>query len=112
MRQWSTQEVIQRVKTIPQIKAAFVSAEGEDHTTQQIRVEIRGTKEAAFIRGFVTDSTLPAGDLVPVEMVEVSTNYSDGELPDDAAFLAAYGYIRAAVVSLGHKTVNSLESYF
>ena len=45
-------------------------------------------------------------------MVEVSSGYSDGDMPNDPEYVIIHARVKAAIMRLGHSVVNSMDPYF
>jgi len=112
MSRWKTGQVVSAISVVPGVLVGALSA-GEDYTTQQITLIVDGSENNLFVRGFVTDhKPLNGDDDVDVEMVEVTTGYSDGDMPNDPILVVAHGQVSAALMQLGHKVVRSMDPYF
>lgn len=109
---WNTATVLEAIRKCSRVTSAKVTAEGEDHVTQQITVTVLNSEENVYVRGFDTNRTLEAGDDVEVEMVECTTGYSDGDMPKDGPYVLAHAEVHVAIMNLGYHVVKSLEAYF
>ena len=109
---WITSDVINAISTIPGVSIDRASI-GEDYTTDGIDLNVFGSKNRIFVRGFVTDGKrLKANDNVEIEMVEVSTGFSDGDMPNDPIYVVEHAHVQAALMKLGHSVVKSMDGYF
>lgn len=112
MTQWNLVEVSQAINSVPECIIIAITSYDEDYTTKQITVRIEGSENLLYIRGFRTDSIQPAKDNNKIEMIEVTTGYSDGDMPNDPAYMIVHAKVKAAIMRLGHQVVNSLDCYF
>ncbi len=111
MKRWEFTPISQAINSIPEAIITFVS-EPEDYTTQQITVRVEGSENRIYVRGFRTDGTRPSRDNNNIEMVEVTTGYSDGDMPNDPDYCIIHAKIKAAIMRTGYSVVDSLEPYF
>lgn len=109
---WNRGTVKNAILSVPLAKIIAVSAP-EDYVTEQYTVHVGESKYQIFVRGFRTDQESPE-DTGEIEMVEVTTGYSDGDMPqDDPLYIVYHAQIKAALVQAGYTcTVNSLDPYF
>jgi hypothetical protein len=109
---WVTSDVVAAVSVIPEVKISGVTL-GEDYTTKSLYITVDGSQERVFVRGFVTNGkALRSDDNVDIEMVEVATGYSDGDMPNDPDYVIAHAKVQAAIMKLGHRVVKSMDGYF
>jgi hypothetical protein len=112
MTRWVTATIVEAMTQIPEVNVGDIS-QGEDHTTQTIRLEVSGSDNGLWVRGFRTDpKPIPNDDNVDVEMIEVTTGYSDGDMPNDPVLCVIHAQVKATLMKQGHSVVNSLEPYF
>ena len=110
MSLWNTEQAKIAILAIPEVSLNRISL-GEYYTTDGIDLDVAGSEKLIYVRGFSTDR-LSQNDNVDVEMVEVSTGYSDGDMPDDPDYCIIHARVKAALMRLGHRVVNSLDRYF
>jgi hypothetical protein len=112
MSHWNTEQAKIAILAIPKVTLNRISL-GEDCTTDGIDLDVIGSDNRIFVRGFVIDGKrLKANDNVDVEMVEVTTGYSDGDMPNDPIYVVAHAQVQAALMQLGHSVVKSMDGYF
>ena len=113
MSKWITIDVVAALATIPEVSILRKDG-GEDITTQSLTLAVANSQNHVYVRGFTTNSSKPlkSDDNVDIEMVEVSTGYSDGDMPNDPDYVVAHAKVSAAVMRLGHRVVNSLDRFF
>ena len=112
MSKWITSDVVSAVSAIPEVKISNVT-QGEDYTTQTIHITVDDSQNNVYVRGFVTSGkALHTDDNVDIEMVEVATCFSDGDMPADPVYVVANAKVKAEIMKLGHTVVNSMDSYF
>lgn len=112
MSKWITSDVVTAVSTIPEAKISGIS-QGEDCTTRSLFITVDGSEYNIYVRGFVTNGNrLKSDDNVDIEMVEVTTGYSDGDMPNDPDYCIVHARVKAAIMRLGHSVVNSMDRYF
>lgn len=112
MKQWNLIEVSQAINSVPECIIQAITMYNEDCTTKQITVRINNSDNMLYIRGFRTDSIQPAKDNNNIEMIEVTTGYSDGAMPNDPDYMIVHAKVKAAIMRLGYSVVNSLDCYF
>lgn len=112
MSKWITSDVVDAVSAIPEV-AVIHTGYGEDCTTQSLTLSVASSDYNVYVRGFVTDGQrLKSEDNVDVQMVEVTTGFSDGDMPNDPVYVVANAKVKAAVMKLGHQVVGSMDGYF
>jgi len=113
MSKWITNDVVAAISTVPEVSIIRKDG-GEDITTQSLTLAVINSQNHIYVRGFTTDSRKPlkSDDNVDIEMVEVTTGYSDGDMPNDPDYVIAHAKVSAAIMRLGHTVVKSLERYF
>jgi hypothetical protein len=111
---WNLAKIISIVRDVQGVENVTALNDFGDYTTKSVYVEVGGTEEHLWVRGFVTSEGGLNGvtDDVEVELVEVTTGYSDGDMPNDPILMVVHAKIRAALSVAGYKTVISLEPYF
>jgi hypothetical protein len=111
MSRWITDDVVKAISTVNGTSIERIDM-GEDHTTQSVTVEVENSENTVYVRGFSTNTYLKTDNNVDVEMVEVSTGYSDGDMPNDPDYVIVHARVKAALMRMGHTVVNSLDPYF
>jgi hypothetical protein len=112
MSRWITDEIVKTVSEIPEITIFDITG-GEDHTTKSLSASVKDSEYKLYIRGFSTNHTaIPNDDNVDVEMIEVTSGYSDGDMPNDPEYVIVHARVKAALMKQGHCVVNSLDPYF
>lgn len=111
MKRWDVIEVGHAIIAIPECAVVFATP-AEDYVTQQLTVAVAGSEYSIYVRGFRTDHKLLAENNEEIEMVEVTSGYSDGDLPNDPEYVIVHAKVKAAIMKLGYSVVNSLEPYF
>jgi hypothetical protein len=110
--QWNTARVRSLIETLPNIKWVGTSG-GEHYVTQQLTYEVAGATDRLYVRGFTTDPKgLPNEDDVDVEMVEITTEYSDGDDSREPANVLARAAIWSELLKAGYSVVRALDPYF
>lgn len=109
MIQWNEGKIVVALTAIMEIEIRNNTL-GEDYTTNQLTYAVENSENQIFIRGFVTEGK-PIQDNM-IEMVEVTTGYSDGDMPNDPDYCIVYAKVKAAIMRLGYSVVSSLEPYF
>lgn len=111
MSRWNTNEIVEAVSTVPEVNVMSIQP-GEDHTTKYLTLAVAGSQNFVYVRGFSTNKYLSSDDDVEIEMVEVSSGYSDGDMPNDPDYMIVHARVKAAIMRLGHRVVNSMDAYF
>ena len=111
MKQWDFLKVSQAINSVPECIITAVSP-AEDTTTKQITVSIENSENMIYVRGFRTDQKSIIKNNNMIEMVEITTGYSDGDMPNDPDYCVTHAKVKAAIMKLGYDVVNSLDSYF
>jgi hypothetical protein len=112
MSLWITDDIKNAVRQIEGVTIIDTGL-GEDCTTQSITLSVQDSEYMIYVRGFVIDGKrLKTDDNVEIEMVEVSTGYSDGDMPNDPIYVVAHAQVQAALMKLGHSVVKSMDPYF
>lgn len=110
---WNTEAVKRLIAAVPGCSVIAVNPKGGDYDTEQVVVGIEGTEEKLFVRGFRTDGkSFPEQDNCDVELTEVTTGYSDGDMPNVPQLMLAQGGIMERLSNHGHCPVKSLDPYF
>jgi hypothetical protein len=112
MTHWKSSQIIDLLKNIVGVTLTATGDAGSERTTEQLVYAVEGGHDQLFVRGFVTEGELALADDVDVEMIEVSTEYSDGSDSPEPANIVARAFIMAALMSAGHIVVRSLDLYF
>jgi len=113
MKIWKKEEIGKILSSLSEIKIQEERYKGEDYTTDGFILDVNGTEENLYVRGFITSGKpLKTNDNVEIEMVEVTTGYSDGNMPNDPALCIAHGIVKAALMKAGFSVVDSLDPYF
>jgi hypothetical protein len=108
---WLKAPVRSMLESIPGVHI-IAENPGEDHVTEGFTVSVDGSEHNLYIRGFATVGILPRHDDVEIEMVEVSTGFSDGDMPNDPVLVLVHANIKAGLMTMGHSPVDSLDPYF
>jgi hypothetical protein len=112
MTHWITSEVANVVEEVPEASVINVQP-GGCHTTESLHVRVKESGNSLWVRGFRTNpEEIPSDDDIDVEMIEVTTGYSDGDMPNDPVLCVVHTQIKAALMKHGHSVVNSLDPYF
>lgn len=111
MKQWDQQAVQDAIIGIPECSIEQITLP-EDYVTSQLVISVAGSDYGIFVRGFRTDAISPAKDDNRIEMVEVTTGFSDGDMPNDPAYCIVHARVKAALMTLGYCVTNSLDPYF
>lgn len=110
---WNLEAVRKAISTIPEVVSVNAQDDSGDYATNSLFVIVGGTDENLWVRGFTTqEGGLKQFDDVEVEMVEVTTGYSDGDMPNIPELILAHAKIKVELVKLGFKVVNSMDRYF
>lgn len=114
MKRWKTQKVIDLLKVVPNIKLLDIGDQGSEICTKQLAYEIDGCSNNLYIRGFNTDhqNNILDPDDADVEMVEVTSEYSDGGESSEPGNILARALITIELVKAGFSVVRSLDLYF
>jgi hypothetical protein len=110
LKKWSTVEIANAVRNIQEC-GIIKTTQPEDYTTDTLHLAVRGSSYL-WVRGFRTDRISPAKDDNKIEMVEVTTGYSDGDMPNDPILCVVHARVKAEIMKLGYSVVNSLDPYF
>ena len=110
LKAWNLEDVQSAIQSVQKCKIAHVSP-AEDYVTERVVINVAGSDNRVFVRGFRTDGVPVARD-GKVEMVEVTTDYSDGDMPNDPLYVLAHAEVKVAVIKLGYRVVRSLDMYF
>jgi hypothetical protein len=111
MKQWNSDNVESAIISVPECQV-IAQAQPEDYTTETFYVNVCGSEHSLWIRGFRTDSVQPLSDDNQIEMVEVTTGYSDGDMPNDPVLCIVHAKVKAALMTEGYQVVNSMDPYF
>lgn len=111
LKKWEFTLISQAINSVSECIITHVRP-AEDYVTQQITVRVSGSDNMIYIRGFRTDQVNPSKDFDRIEMVEVTTGYSDGDMPNDPDYCIIHAKVKAAIMRLGYDVVNSLDPYF
>jgi hypothetical protein len=114
VKHWKTTEIKTLLESVPHITLVGVFEQGSEMTTEQLVYDVDEAEDRLYVRGFVTDhkDQLLKGDNVDVEIVEVTTEYSDGVDSSNPENVIARALIHAALLKAGYQVVKSLEPYF
>lgn len=115
MMRWKSSKIKAILEKVPNISLVDVGPQGSEMTTEQLVYAVHLANDKLYVRGFVTDhqNQLLQGDDVDVEMIEVSTGYSDGGDSREPQNVIARGLVHAALLDAGYgEVVRSLEPYF
>jgi hypothetical protein len=112
MTKWSIIQTCEAIVSEATECIIYNITQAEDYTTETVTISVLGSDHNLFVRGFRTDQKSPSENHNQIEMVEVSTGYSDGDMPNDPVLSIAHGKVKAAMMRLGHSVVNSLDPYF
>jgi len=110
MKVWDAAAVIKAIDSVPGCSSSQWSGP-EDYTSGQIVVLVNTSQHSIYVRGFRTDGEQFLSDN-QVEMVEVTTGYSDGDMPNDPDYCVTVAMVKAAIMRLGYQVVNSMDGYF
>ena len=109
MKYWHLTNVERAIESIPECSIIQVTP-GEDYTTEQFTVKVDKSDHFIYIRGFKTDGAPIKYN--EIEMIEVTTGYSDGDMPNDPDYCVTHAKVKGSIMRLGYLVVNSLEPYF
>lgn len=109
MSKWELEPIIKAIDAVPDCTVIKTSPD-EDYTTTQLTIRVNNSGYMIYVRGFVTEGQ-PIKDNM-VEMIEVTTGFSDGDMPNDPDYVVAHAKVKAAIMRLGYSVVNSMEPYF
>ena len=111
MKQWNIESIKLAILSVSECKIESIGL-SEDYATEQITVSVDGSNFRLYVRGFRTDHVLLSKDHNNVELVEVTTGYSDGDMPNDPNYVIVHARVKAAIMTLGYSVVNSMDQYF
>lgn len=113
MAKWNVGQIKAEIRGIYP-SAVIMRTRGEDVTTDGLQVQFPDNgDDSLFLQGFVVEGMIPAHDDVDVEMVELTSGYSDGGLvSSDLQMIQLYADIRKILATAGFVVVNSLDEYF
>ncbi len=112
MKQWNEAQIKQAILSIPECKIINMGL-AEDYVTGQITIAVADSSYQLYVRGFRTDHVELAKDKNNIEMVEVTTGYSDGDMPmGDPNYMIVHARVKAAIMTAGYLVVNSMDPYF
>lgn len=108
---WEGTTVSQAINSIPECVIHAITPI-EDYVTETFQVRVEGSDNMIYIRGFRTDNVQYSKQNNMIEMVEVTTGFSDGDMPQDPDYCITHAKVKAAIMRLGYEVVNSLDPYF
>jgi hypothetical protein len=111
---WVTADIVTAIKQLPGILDVTVHPSGGDVDTENLYVDVAGTEDGLWIRGFDPERDITNPSMCDVPMVELSDgNDSRGGLNSDSEEMAlAYVRIRKYLTRRGLEVVRSLDEYF
>ena len=111
MDKWNSNSVKKAIESVSEC-SIMTTIPPEDYVTESFWIWVTGTDQRLWVRGFRTDHAQIAGDNPEIEMIEVTTGYSDGDMPNDPILCVVHARVKAALMALGYSVVNSLDPYF
>lgn len=123
MYHWNTKKLEAAFSTLPGIKSVTNDGPGGDVDTDTLVLEIEGTDDQLWVRGFTTQDydrktmkpyELPNRHDVEIEMVEVTDGQcsSGGLNSNDETTIMAYALVRTVLAKDGADVVDTLDVYF
>ena len=113
---WNSQKIHADICHIPGVGAVFNDGPGGDVDTDTFRIEVAGTDEFLYVKGFETGSCreLPDKSDVDVDMVELTDGLcSSGGLNSNLMETAQlFILVRAYFINHGADVVDTLDVYF
>jgi hypothetical protein len=108
---WEREKVKEAIEKVREC-SIISTTEFEGYVTDGFYVRVKDSDNSLWIRGFRCDGIEVDMKDPYIEMIEVTTGYSDGDMPQDPALCIAHGHIKAELMRIGYRPVNSLDPYF
>src|SRR4051812_27647736 len=101
MNHWKSNKIIELLKAVNGVTLTDTADAGSEKTTEQLVYAVEDGQDRLFVRGFVTEGELALADDVDVEMIEISTEYSDGSDSPEPENVVARALMMAALMKAG-----------
>ena len=123
MYHWNSQKIHKALAQIPGIASVKNSGPGGDVDTDNFMLELTGTDDRLFIRGFTTQDydrktmkpyELPNTNDVEIDLVELTDGkcHSGGLNSSDSNTIMAYALVRTFLAQDGADVIDQLKDYF